>query len=93
MATLKYLRAYIYWVLLRCRADLCRVRNMMSVIDFSDLQALSGYRQVSKVIDWLRENQIRFVVGGDGKPRTVADFLEEDLDGQKERKPSAVRFK
>ena len=64
----------------------------MSVIDFDDLQALSGYRQVGTVIDWLRENRIRFVVGGDGKPRTTHDLLESDLDGQKERKPAAVRF-
>ena len=62
---------------------------MMAVVDFSDLQALSGYRQVSKVVDWLRENGIRFVVGGDGKPRTTSDMLEEDLDGQKERKKAA----
>ena len=58
----------------------------MSVIDFEDLQALSGYRQVSKVVDWLGKNSIRFVIGGDGKPRTTDDFLAEDLDGQKERK-------
>ena len=64
----------------------------MSVVDFADLQALSGYRQVSKVMDWLRENQIRFVTGGDGKPRTTHDMLEQDLDGQKERKPAAVLF-
>ena len=56
------------------------------MIDFADLQALSGYRQVSKVVDWLRENQIRFVIGGDGKPRTTHDLLEADLDGQKARK-------
>ena len=55
---------------------------MMAVVEFTDLQALSGYRQVNKVIDWLRENQIRFVVGGDGKPRTTSDFLAEDLDGK-----------
>ena len=61
----------------------------MAVIDFDDLQALSGYRQVSKVIDWLRENQIRFVTGGDGKPRTTHDMLEQDLDGQKARKKAA----
>ena len=61
----------------------------MAVIDFADLQALSGYRQVSKVMDWLRENQIRFVVGGDGKPRTTHDMLEQDLDGQKEGKKAA----
>ena len=64
----------------------------MAVIDFADLQALSGYRQVSKVMDWLRENQIRFVVGGDGKPRTTHDMLEQDLDGQKERKSPTIRF-
>lgn len=65
---------------------------MMAVVDFEDLQQLSGYRQVSKVVDWLRENSIRFVLGGDGKPRTTHDMLEQDLDGQKERKPTAVRF-
>ena len=59
---------------------------VMSVIDFEDLQALSGYRQPSKVIDWLSGKGIRFVVGGDGKPRTTHDMLEQDLDGQKERK-------
>ena len=59
---------------------------MMAVVDFADLQALSGYRQVSKVIEWLSGNKIRFVVGGDGKPRTTHDLLEQDLDGQKERK-------
>jgi len=64
----------------------------MSVIDFEDLQSLSGYRQVSKVLDWLRENRIRFVVGGDGKPRTTHDMLEQDLDGSKERKSASVRF-
>ena len=63
----------------------------MAVIDFADLQA--GYRQVSKGDGLASENQIRFVVGGDGKPRTTHDMLEQDLDGQKERKPAAVRFK
>ena len=64
----------------------------MSVVDFEDLQALSGYRQPSKVVDWLGKNSIRFVIGGDGKPRTTDDFLAEDLDATKERKPAAVRF-
>jgi hypothetical protein len=61
----------------------------VSVVPFEALQDLSGYRQVNKVIDWLRENQIRFVTGGDGKPRTTHDMLEQDLDGQKERKEAA----
>ena len=64
----------------------------MSVVDFEELRLLSGYKQVSKVVDWLRENQIRFVIGGDGKPRTTHDLLESDLDGQKARKSAPVRF-
>jgi hypothetical protein len=64
----------------------------VSVLPFEALQELSGYKQVSKVMDWCRENQIRFVVGGDGRPRTTHDLLEADLDGQKERKSPAVRF-
>lgn len=74
------------------RSRLQRRGVVMSVIDFEDLQALSGYRQPSKVIDWLSGKGIRFVIGGDGKPRTTHDMLEQDLDGQKERKPAAVRF-
>lgn len=56
----------------------------MAVIDFEDLQLLSGFKQVSKVIGWLKENKISFVVGGDGKPRTTSDILQKDLsdDGQ-----------
>ena len=66
---------------------------MMPVIDFTDLQALSGYKQVSKVIDWLREHRVKFVVGGDGKPRTTDDFLAEDLNGKPaEKKVTPVSF-
>ena len=56
----------------------------MSVVPFEELQALSGYKQGSKVIAWLREHRIRYVIGGDGKPRTTSDFLSEDLDGKKQ---------
>ena len=66
---------------------------MMPVIDFADLQALSGYKQVSKVIDWLGNNRIRYVIGGDGKPRTTDDFLAEDLDGKPaEKKITPILF-
>ena len=61
----------------------------MSLVDFSDLQLLSGYKQVSKVIEWLGNNRIRYVVGGDGKPRTTSDFLAEDLDGKATEKEIA----
>ena len=61
----------------------------MSVVPFEALQDLSGYKQANKVIEWLRENKLRYVIGGDGKPRTTDDFLAEDLNGQKERKEAA----
>ena len=56
----------------------------MSVVPFEELQALSGYKHGSKVIAWLREHRIRYVIGGDGKPRTTNDLLGEDLDGEKQ---------
>ena len=65
----------------------------MSVVSFDALQELSGYKQASKVIEWLGNNRIRYVVGGDGKPRTTSDFLSEDLDGKPaERKTTPVLF-
>ena len=62
----------------------------MSVVPFEELQALSGYKQVSKVIAFLREHRIRYVIGGDGKPRTTNDLLSEDIDGTREA--TALRF-
>ena len=62
----------------------------MSVVPFEELQALSGYKHRNKVIAFLREHRIRYVIGGDGKPRTTSDFLSEDLDGEKQT--TALRF-
>ena len=56
----------------------------MSVIDFASLQALSGYKQASKVIKWCREHGIRFVLNSSNQPVTVSDMLREDLDGTKQ---------
>ena len=65
----------------------------MSVVEFEQLQALSGYKQVNKVIDWLREQRVKFVIGGDGKPRTFDDYLREAIDGEKKVEGSApIRF-
>lgn len=64
----------------------------MSIVNFKALQDLSGYRQVSKVIEWLRENRIRFIISGDGKPRTVDDFLREDLGDQETSKATPILF-
>ncbi len=58
----------------------------MPVVHFEDLQALAGYKQVSKVIDWLREHKVKFVIGGDGKPRTFDDYLREAIDGEPKQK-------
>ena len=61
----------------------------MPVVQFEDLQALSGYKQVSKVIEWLREHKVKFVIGGDGKPRTFDDYLREAIDGETRPKEAA----
>ena len=62
----------------------------MSVIEFKDLQALSGYKQVNKVIQWCREQGIRFVLNSSNQPVTVSDMLREDLDGTRET--TTLRF-
>ena len=61
----------------------------MSVVEFEQLQALSGYKQVTKVIDWCREQGLKFVIGGDGKPRTFDDYLREAIDGEPKQKEVA----
>jgi hypothetical protein len=64
----------------------------VSIVNFEDLQELSGYKQANKVIEWLREHRIRFIISGDGKPRTVDDFLREDLGDQETSKATPIRF-
>ena len=64
----------------------------MSVIDFDELQLLSGYSQASKVIRFLKENRIPFVVGSDGKPRTTSDMLNEGIKDDRSKKATEVRF-
>ena len=64
----------------------------MSVVEYEELAALSGYKQVSKVISFLRENRIRYVLGGDGKPRTTNDILKEDLTDERSKSTTEVSF-
>lgn len=64
----------------------------MSIIDFEDLQVLSGFKQVSRVVAWLKDNKICFVVGGDGKPRTTSDMLQKDLSNDEREPITEVRF-
>lgn len=40
-----------------------------------ELQELSGYSRPTKIQTWLRNNGIRFFVGGDGWPRVLRDAL------------------
>lgn len=72
------------------RAHLTGVWAM--IVDFDDLQRLSGYRQVSKVVDWLREQKVAFVIGGDGKPRTTHDMLRTVLNGETAEEATPIRF-
>ena len=62
------------------------------IVDYPDLQRLSGRKQVSKVIDWLREQRVAFVIGGDGKPRTTDDMLRTVLDGKTAEEATPIRF-
>jgi hypothetical protein len=64
----------------------------VSVVHFEDLQSLSGYRQVTKVVDWLREQRVAFVIGGDGKPRTTDDMLRKVLNGETAEEATPIRF-
>lgn len=64
----------------------------MSVVQFEELAALSGYKQVGKVISFLRENRIRYVLGGDGRPRTTHDLLKEDLTDERQQITTEIRF-
>lgn len=41
-----------------------------------DIKDLTGYKQNSSQIKWLRENGIRFLIGGDDKPRILASQIE-----------------
>ena len=63
----------------------------MSVVDFADLQALSGYRQVSKVIDWLRE-QRDSIRSRRGRFCTTDDMLRKVLDVETEDEATPIRF-
>lgn len=63
----------------------------MSVIDFDELQLLSGYSQASKVIRFLKDNRIPFVVGSDGKPRTTNEMLNEGIKDE-QNDITEVRF-
>jgi hypothetical protein len=63
----------------------------MSIVDFEELQLLSGYKQASKICRFLRDNSIPFVVGSDGKPRTTTDMLNEGLRNEQST-TSEIRF-
>lgn len=65
----------------------------MSVVTFEELQELSGFKQQTKVIAWAREQGLKFVVGGDGLPRTTTDYLAEVFDDTEKTTGSApIRF-
>jgi hypothetical protein len=64
---------------------------MMAIVDFEELQLLSGYKQASKICRFLKDNSIPFVVGSDGKPRTTTDMLNEGLRNEQST-TSEIRF-
>lgn len=47
----------------------------MIVLSREELRDLTGYRQRSRVIQWLRENGFAFYLGGDEWPRVLRDTM------------------
>jgi hypothetical protein len=64
------------------------------VIDFADLQKLSGRKHKKLVVAWLKRANIKFVIGDDGRPRTTHDLLEASIKDRRHGKAqsSEVRF-
>ena len=63
------------------------------IVDFEDLQKLSGCRQPSKVAEFLRMSKIPHVTGRDGKPRTTQEWLNKWLEKGNEEATTEVRIK
>ena len=51
------------------------------VLSREDLRELTGYRQPSKMLRWLKENGIAHHIGGDGWPKVIrqGDVLPKTL--------------
>ena len=63
------------------------------IVSFEDLQKLSGCKQTSKVLAFLRASSIPHVVGQDGKPRTTHEWLNKWLEKSNGDATTEVRFK
>ena len=92
MEATQYLGPAADQLLLRRGADRRDDDTVMVLVDFDELQLLSGSKQISKVCRFLTENSIPFVVGSDGKPRTTSDMLNEGIRNGKEVATTEVRF-
>ena len=92
MATTKHLRTSVNCVLHRGGTHRRDDDALMVLVDFDELQLLSGSRQISKVCRFLDENSIPYVIGSDGKPRTTNDMLNEGIRNAKEDDATEVRF-
>lgn len=51
----------------------------VTVLKFEDLQDLSGFKQRIKVRDWLRKNNIPFVIDAQDNPVTTVDIMERAI--------------
>ena len=51
----------------------------MTVLKFEDLQELSGFKQRTKVREWLRKNAIPFVTDAQDNPVTTVDIMERAI--------------
>lgn len=61
----------------------------VTVLKFEDLQDLSGFKQRVKVRDWLRKNNIPFVIDAQDNPVTTVDIMERAIA---DKETAEVRF-
>lgn len=61
----------------------------VTVLTFKDLQDLSGFKQRLKVRDWLRKNNIPFVIDAQDNPVTTVDIMERAIA---DKETAEVRF-
>lgn len=57
----------------------------MMILDFADLQKLSGYKRPHDVKKWLRSNGVAFMVQPSGRPVTTINSVNRALLGDLKR--------
>jgi len=58
----------------------------MRILIKDELEALTGSKTTKRQIKWLRMNNVRFMIGLDGKPKVLEDHINEILTNKENKK-------